>query len=159
MSASAVYTTTGAETIQILGDHHHQQQQHQQQLVDGTTTVAATTIVDPSQMAAIGPILVPSGAATVQTTPIAVIAPNTTADYSTMNGGVMTVNDEFYQQQQQAHSTEIVHNAGEVAGVPVGANSGTTTAPSSASANEGNPIPLDQLKQMLSTQLDYYFSR
>ena len=39
-------------------------------------------------------------------------------------------------------------------------NSGSTNANSSTdSSTAENGMPLDQLKQMLSTQLDYYFSR
>lgn len=38
-------------------------------------------------------------------------------------------------------------------------NSSSTSNENIISTPDGNPIPLDQLKQLLSSQLEYYFSR
>lgn len=161
MSAGAVYSTT-VEPIQILSDHHqqHQLQHHhlavaanstQAQLAQTQHLVEGGAVLEPAQMAmtTATPILVPSGA--LETAPIAVLSPN---EYAAMNGGVISVGGaphqtpmEYYQQQPPPDlgANAIMHVADSAAANSV--------------APLGDSMPLDQLKQMLSTQLDYYFSR
>lgn len=63
--------------------------------------------------------------------------PETTNLSSTMNGAI---------------SGNFTNDGGELYAENVDASGAFITA-------EGNTLPLDQLKQMLSTQLEYYFSR
>lgn len=64
------------------------------------------------------------------------IIPQNSTEFSNMNGA--EGNAEFYVAQD---------------------NSSSTSNENIISTPDGNPIPLDQLKQLLSSQLEYYFSR
>lgn len=76
----------------------------------------------------------PNATAISGTIPVQIIPQNST-EFSNMNGAEGT---EFYVAQD---------------------NSSITSNENIISTPDGNPIPLDQLKQLLSSQLEYYFSR
>lgn len=67
--------------------------------------------------------------------PVQIIPPQNLTEFSNMNGAEGT---EFYVAQD---------------------NSSITSNENIISTPDGNPIPLEQLKQLLSSQLEYYFSR
>lgn len=117
-----------------------------------TTAVANTAIYTTNQIdTTSGGIMgAPVGAVAIvpiQTTTNPVPAQNT--EYALVNGNML----------QATTTTDVVgeyYSASDQSG-----GSGETTAGTSGGAagvNE-NGIPLDQLKQMLSAQLEYYFSR
>lgn len=115
-----------------------------------TTAVTNTAIYTTNQIdtTSAGIMGAPVGAVAIvpiQTTTNPVPQPPQTTEYALVNGTAATEmqqTGEYYSASDQ--------------------NAGETTAGSSTSAAGGvneNGIPLDQLKQMLSAQLEYYFSR
>lgn len=138
------------------------------------STAIYTSAMDPATLMA--PVLQP--ATMVQAT---LVAPQSIppAEYSLVNGNitVATVNDsaavaEYYQQQQQQHHQQLVAHSHPqqvasdqtvVVGSGVGGGGGgpqqTHQQTGATSELNENGIPLDQLKQMLTAQLEYYFSR
>lgn len=154
---------------QIL--HHLQAATHRPQMATIVTAAGATPILVPSSQP-VGPIAVAIGPTGAQT-----LVSNTgqVLDYSQMNGGgsivqaelsaggaesggavaAAVVPEEYY--IQAATGPDVMHSVvspeqmmGGVASVAGGVV---------ASTSDGTPIPFDQLKQLLQTQLEYYFSR
>lgn len=88
----------------------------------------------------------PSGAV-YPATPEPLAAPTSTTDYSTLNGVVDPL---------ETYSDVAAPPGGSAAEPPPSSEPTPATVPTPTSAHG---IPLDQLKQMLSSQLEYYFSR
>lgn len=134
--------------------HHHTHSQ----MATIVTSAGATPILVPTQP--VGPIAVaiatvaPTGAPLLTSPSVPVI------DYAQMNGtggaqggsnevvvatsaeGAVVAGGEYYMQAPPLEGMIMAP-----VGVPVAATS------------DGTPIPFDQLKQLLQTQLEYYFSR
>lgn len=134
------------------------------------------------QATLMAPVLQP--ATMMQATLVAAPQSIPPAEYSLVNGNiaVATLNEsavaEYYQQQQHQHlvahshaQSQVVTSDQTVIGGSGGGGGGPQlthqqqsaggAAGSSAGGNDfsENGIPLDQLKQMLTAQLEYYFSR
>lgn len=162
--------------------HNHQQQQQQQhphlaQLPPMATivTAAGATPILVASTQPVGPIAVaiatgPSGA---MAKPHQAVPSGLVIDYAQLNGGGggavlghdpvtsaegagAVVGGAEYYLQTAAPGQEVQHESlvmgPRVPGVPIGLGPVATIS-------DGTPIPFDQLKQLLQTQLEYYFSR
>uniref|UniRef100_A0A1B0D6A6 Uncharacterized protein n=1 Tax=Phlebotomus papatasi TaxID=29031 RepID=A0A1B0D6A6_PHLPP len=116
----------------------------------------------------------PPPVAPLVATPVAVIAPAAAAvsapDYANMNGvvpiatlteqtmtappAVATAAAEYYYTVDTTGAAAASSSESSSA-----AAGGSTTTTATATTSDGGTMPLEQLKQMLSSQLDYYFSR
>lgn len=130
---------------------------------------ANAVCVHSSEAAVIG-----GGGGTIQTTtmpgPTVVVAPSNmqiqqnsqSNDFGTMNGA-----DNDYYVANKALVTSVggvgvgASNVGIVTGTKLSGSTPTEAdnSRSSTKTPDTNAMPMDQLKQMLSAQLDYYFSR
>lgn len=148
-----------------------QQTIHLPQMATIVAAPGATPIIVPSAQSRIALAIAPSGA-----TPAAepLVVPGQVIDFSLMNGSAVgggagvaapSGNEaaavdggatEYYFQpavQPVAGAEVIIGGAAGVAATGI-VGTGPVTATS-----DGTPIPLEQLKQLLGTQLEYYFSR
>ncbi|XP_055685719.1 la-related protein Larp4B isoform X2 [Lutzomyia longipalpis] len=116
----------------------------------------------------------PQGAPLVAT-PVAVIAPTAAAvsapDYASMNGvlPIATMTEQSLTAPPAATAAADYYYAVDATGAAAAASSSdssnaaaagaTTTTATTATTSDGGTMPLEQLKQMLSSQLEYYFSR
>lgn len=163
--------------------HHHLQAaavpQHPQ-MATIVTAAGGAPILVPSGAQPVGPMVTigPNGAIiTTVATPTTAPGAGSQQDYVQMNGteggatgAVMPVAGEYYvpaagqpvsgevvMQQQAAAGQDQLILGSSVAAVPAGVP--TAVVGPVTATSDGTPIPLDQLKQLLMTQLEYYFSR
>lgn len=116
-----------------------------------TSTAIYTNAIEPTAL--MTPVLQPATMVQATLVPTQTIPP---AEYSLVNGNIAiaTSNDtavaEYY--QQQTTNTDVI------AGGQAQSSTQQSTEHGGNVISE-NGIPLDQLKQMLTAQLEYYFSR